>query len=79
MEDDVAVEDDGSMDYTIDDETSNRSISGASDSDSSNKYSDLNNEVSSEREIQSNEEEGTSAARFVSTCSNEDWHGKWKW
>ena len=68
MKDDVAVEDHGGMDYTIDDEASNRSISGASDSDSSNKYSDLNNKVSREWEIKSNEEEGTSAACFVSTC-----------
>ena len=71
MEDDVAVEDDGGMDYSIDDEASNRSIHGASDSDSSNKYSDLNNEVSSEREIQSDEEEGTSAACFVSRRERE--------
>ena len=70
MEDDVAVEDDGGMDYTIDDEASNRSIHGASDTDSSNKYSDFNNKVSSEQEIQS-DEEGTSAACFVSTHERE--------
>ena len=32
MEDTVAVKDNGDMDYTIDDEASNRSMSGSSDS-----------------------------------------------